>query len=105
MMTPHDHRFDDDGLLRDGQSIRVPMFLMDGSAPDDLALHRPGTRTAMDADLRSANAYQHYVTRMNDAWRSPPAAAPPARTTDAAEAGRDRYVASLADAWRGGQRK
>ncbi len=88
----HD-RLDDDDVLRDGETQRVPMMLRDGSTvdledwqrdwvyasrlglDDALALHKPGPRYLTDqAGLDAkARAYEEGVREMCDAWRKPAA--------------------------------
>jgi hypothetical protein len=83
---------DDDGVLRDGETFRVPMMLRDGSTvdlepwqadvihahrlglDDGLALHKPGPRYCTDqVDLDAkAKAYADGVREMCDAWKRPP---------------------------------
>ena len=87
---------DDDGILPDGGTRRVPMLLKDGSVVeledwqrdviyahrlglnDGLDLHRPGPRycsdqAALDA---KAEAYAAGVMEMCDAWKQPPPTPP-----------------------------
>jgi hypothetical protein len=62
------HRYEDDDMLNDGQTGRVPLMLRDALTS---GLHRPGFRVA-DAGLRDArqearDAYEHGLT---NAWRT-----------------------------------
>jgi hypothetical protein len=87
-------------VLKDGQSIRVPLYLMDGKPnpaldpaqralalsfadqqrakrfglSDAADLHRPGHRYLVDEKARDAKAaaYQDYEDSQAEAWRSPP---------------------------------
>jgi hypothetical protein len=90
----------DDDILKDGETMRVPVFLLDGSG--GTRLNQPGFRTAADAAAADAawdEARQQCISRMSNAWRGPSAARDekPARTAD--EAYLD-YVQRLENAWR-----
>ena len=97
------HDDDDDDALRDGESVRTPMWLMDGVqraiAGLDLSDHQPGYRTGeryrrayadycRDAGLPEPDSAERvrrearadYIRRLSDAWKRPPRAA-----SDAAE--------------------
>jgi len=74
-----DDDFDENGLLKDGHTYRVPMRMADSNSTRrtlDAALHRPGFRaaTALDdaalADARDAReqAYRDYDERVSTAW-------------------------------------
>jgi hypothetical protein len=86
-MRKHREIYNDD-LLRDGQSLRAPMFAMDSAQPSasphlarvhdgtgdsGLAMHRPGFRVTdaslSDALQRAHDAYEHDLTT---AWRLGP---------------------------------
>jgi hypothetical protein len=114
-------RDDDDEVLRDGGTVRVPMMLRDGSTveledwqrnviyahrfglDDRLALHKPGQRFCTDQVANDAReeVYQDEKRKLQDAWRQPvgDAAPPPiesrANMTDARSVPR---TMSLADA-------
>jgi hypothetical protein len=113
---------DDDPVLRDGETLRVPLHMRDGSTvdlepwvhasrlglDDGLALHRPGPRYCTDeagVDAK-AQAYADGVREMCDAWKTP--ARPPAgpgnandrevaRMHDTGDAVRDAYLDQVAD--------
>jgi DnaJ-class molecular chaperone len=80
--------FDKHGILRDGKSVRVPLFMRDGLSPvqqavaqssvsvtdgqgDTVGLHRPGFRLAdAAAPLRARDAaYSAYERELTTAWR------------------------------------
>jgi hypothetical protein len=82
----------DDGIVADGQRVRVPMWAMDALQRDvanhagqplvtdgtdnPLALHRPGFRVAADraqrqaADAALTQAYEEVALRDANAWRT-----------------------------------
>jgi hypothetical protein len=106
------NRLDDDedgtAVLRDGEKLNVPIYLMDGvrEVAFDASLHRPGYRVADQAALdRSEQAYQERNRRISGMWRTKDRAA--ADSEAACEAGRDEAsgadprTAALAarDAW------
>jgi hypothetical protein len=75
---------DDDAVLRDGESVRVPVFLADAVTPEfafDPSDHQPGFRggvtdAAQDARLQDArtaarNARSEMIDRLVNAWRRP----------------------------------
>jgi hypothetical protein len=89
---------DDDPVLRDGQTLRVPLHMRDGVSPmqrevmadkaarladdavakrfglsDALDLHRPGPRYCVDAAARAhvEEVYQDEKRKLQDAWRQP----------------------------------
>jgi len=118
--TPTD---DGDPVLKDGETLVVPMSMMSDSAPahgdkpaarqitaDDgqPCLHRPGFATLADADkVARIAAYDGYEKRMVDAYKElPPIVADtkpaPAATklADNCEQAYDAYSKRLADAWR-----
>src|SRR4051812_6304787 len=71
---------DDDEILRDGGTHRVPMMMRDAAARsfghnDSLALHKPGQRFSVDevARARVERAYQDSKRDLQDAWRKPDA--------------------------------
>lgn len=104
-MKHHDEDFDDDpldenGLLKDGCSIRVPLMMRDSLTPlqravagarllhdggDPLSFNRPGFRMLVDALARDASeeARAASIREMCDAWKTkdaaPPAGAYPLR--------------------------
>jgi hypothetical protein len=111
MRTNHLHDDDDigdgNGILRDGERLVVPAYLMDHADDVQRAIaatqaamttaldgHRPGYRVADQAALdRSEQAYRERNRRISDAWRSKDRSA--ADSEHAAELGRD--LASGAD--------
>jgi hypothetical protein len=84
--------FDEDGVLRDGARVRVPVFLMDGAdawrqdmhqhfaAQDaaqptfDVAAHRPGFRDSRSVEQLDAleKIYQQHDAEESERWRNPP---------------------------------
>ena len=89
-MKHHQHRDDDDRILKDGQVLRVPMFMMDGmdavqkavarssarvtdgSGKGGLNLHRPGFRLSdarQTSDAAIARAYELYDAELTSAWK------------------------------------
>ena len=101
-----DSLYDENGLIKDGATIRVPMFVMD-SVQQAIALSVGDARV---------EAYAQRDAFMRDAWRNPsarpaqpvqvarPALVPPttsARTTnDARDAALATREARLRDAWK-----
>src|SRR5262249_41165424 len=84
------HDPDDDEMVRDGESVRVPMFLMDkvqrAVATIGQRLHdgmgnpagrKRGYALGGNAEQRqlAAEAYDERTTRLQNAWRSPAGAA------------------------------
>jgi hypothetical protein len=67
--------FDEDGLLKDGHSVRVPLMLKDamhdgfGGAPG----RKPGFAFTRDSASRArvAAAYEDYEEAQQSAWRGP----------------------------------
>ena len=117
--------YDGEGLLKDGETLRVPVMMMDGM-PDIAAitrkaladayqpsasgmLHKPGSLIADGVQAQIA-ATEREVRRdlrlgkLTDAWRNPPAAEvkkdTAAPTTDL-DAFHERRNARIADAWKG----
>jgi hypothetical protein len=99
----HDHLDDDDSVLPDGGTVRVPMMLRDGTTvqlepwqcdvvyahrlglDDGLALHKPGQRFCVDAAARARveQARAEWIDEMTTAWQRQPIA-------DASGGGRDQ---------------
>ena len=89
-----DSPFDKRGALKDGRSIRTPMYFMDATqrgvrehfqqvtdgSSDGAGLHRPGPRYIADAAMRDAKqaAYDAYLHDVTNAWRGAPAREYPA---------------------------
>ncbi len=82
-----DDAFDENGLLRDGHKICVPMTplqvqsvtkrarLTDGAGNySELALSRPGWRLLADASVNDTRetAYAEYLDYIANAWRTKP---------------------------------
>lgn len=96
-------------VARNGQTVRVPMMLMDGK-PAPVLSHKPGFLAVSDAD-RAVLDVAHAVRdkRLSEAWRNPPpvdqaqTTAPKAPTTAATLTSDQRYAARdsrLETAWR-----
>lgn len=116
-MSRYDDDDDDPAILKDGQILRVPLYVMDGLqtsiAGDALASHRPGPRYAADAERgEGEDAYQKCKLALGDAWKEkhPQNTWPPemqrnhaqkhdGAIQDAKTAYAD-YCAHLANAWR-----
>src|SRR5215472_9821072 len=77
---------DDDYVVRDGESVRCSVLLMDamqrkiaGVDLVDLSDHRPHFLTdTMDVRRIARDARSEYVAKLVDAWRSPPNVSLPA---------------------------
>jgi len=88
-----DDAFDENGLLRDGHKIRVPLTMRDAMTPlqreiatkraritdgngdsSKLAFSRPGWRMLADASVNDAleTAYAEYLGDLTNAWRTKP---------------------------------
>jgi hypothetical protein len=93
MKTKIEDYTDDDEILRDGESVRTPMMLMDSvqravastQVGDAYALHKPGyryaqselTRDAADADDDPRDAaYADLCQRLTDGWLGPRSRSP-----------------------------
>lgn len=80
-------------MVRPGESVRVPVRVMDGAS-------------AIDAELETA--YCQMVDHLTNAWRRPPAgaqAAPAVRADDAGQSAEDAYSAMVertCNAWKRG---
>lgn len=95
-------------VARNGQTVRVPMMLMDGK-PAPVLSHKPGFLAVSDAD-RAALDVAHAVRdkRLSEAWRNPPPVdqeqtTVPKATTVATLTSDQRYAARdsrLETAWR-----
>ncbi len=80
--------FDENGILRDGHSVRVSMTARDSLSPmqravldtrraldtrvTDAAAHRPGYRFADVSNDARQQAYDAYQREAEEAWRNPP---------------------------------
>lgn len=70
---------DDDEIVRDGESVRTRMVLMDSVTPEfafDADNHRPGYRMSsvpavLDARAKAREARDAYIERTVNAWRRP----------------------------------
>ena len=110
-MTKIDKLEDEDSVIKDGQTLRVPMFMMDSLSRVVVADtaptvgHKPGSLPITDADRAShEEMYARRDQKMTDAWKTP-APLDPSQTkkaiTPAPSA--DRYAARdarLEQAWR-----
>lgn len=110
-MTKLNELEDHDRVLKDGESIRIPMFMMDslsrvvGGDTPSVAGHRPGSLPMTDAErISREELYAQRDKRISDAWRDPPALEPSqAKTAIVPAASADIYErrdARLRDAWR-----
>jgi hypothetical protein len=104
---------DDDGIVKDGQIVRVPLIMMDGD-PRRKALDA----LRADAAQRSVDeAYDNYEKRITAAWRNAPSlpraasdgrqqrdvAHPPpisSNSEDARERAYREYAERICNAWR-----
>ena len=114
-----DSPFDKRGVLKDGRSIRTPMYLMDATqrgvrehfqqvtdgSGDSAGLHRPGPRYIADAAMRDAKqaAYDAYLHDVTNAWRGsqPREIEVKLLTGDAREDADAAYLEYVTNAWRG----
>jgi hypothetical protein len=99
---------DEDNLVKDGGSIRVPLFTMDAvqrvvaARKPSASGHKPGSLPVTDAERTTRAAlYDAADKRLSDRWKNPPPVvttkAQP--TTDLAQAYARRDKA-LSDRWR-----
>ena len=107
-----DDDFDENGILKDGRSLRVPMMMMDGSARfhDGRGApvgHRPGFVMTTDAAVRDAKmaAYDEYESEISSAWKQAAPARRPAQedalpTADERQRVYADYDRAVTDAWR-----
>lgn len=103
-------------ILKDGESLRFPMTMMDSMDPlqramlqDSLTpsapLHAPGQVRIADSEIeRRETLVANDKARLSDAWKNPPAVEPvkPAITSGAIDA-RDALIRrdhALTNAWR-----
>jgi hypothetical protein len=84
----HDLDDNDDYEVKDGESVRVPVFLTDTIRFEDGEPHFVRARAAADADLDLADHHQPGY-RLADA-----------RLRDAARASRAAWIQKITDAWR-----
>ena len=84
--------YEDDEVVRDGQRVVVPMFMMDSlqrsvaaaSAAPPQAFHKPTAVSISDADRANrASMYQGYDAKIGDRWRNPPPVLPAAADAEA----------------------
>jgi hypothetical protein len=113
--------YDRDGVLKDGETLRAPLLLMDAAMQetadqarkafadaDDGIMHKPGQVRSNINDALAATKEvlrDERKTMMANAWKHPRAAnivadSKVAPTTDL-EAFHERRNARIADAWRG----
>jgi hypothetical protein len=101
---------DDDKVVKDGYSLRVPVYLMDATQKaiaggDDKSVildhHRPGFRLSDADQQRRRELYDRRDAELSDAWKAPlsdPAAvkeAAPIKVVDYAS-----YDRRISEAWR-----
>ena len=120
------YREDDDEIVPDGGSVRVPLMLRDGTMMElpmwqrdallsmryqmsdaEMAMHRPGYRFSADAaaNRAKAKAYNDAIVEASNAWRTPADATPRARgqqpgdvcTTDGAPGHLDHRLQCVPD--------
>jgi hypothetical protein len=96
MMNYHNGAFEDDalddnGVLRDGQTLRIPLFMIDNKA-----VHIPSV--TQDDAKSLAQAYTDAEARLTSAWQTPSA---PAQVTADQQTAKDAATepATLADAY------
>jgi hypothetical protein len=91
---PKDAYLEDDDVVPDGTTIRVPIMVMDAAqraiAGVDLSDYAPGFRLAADAAVRDArgaarDAYNEMVKRAQTAGRTPHRHVPDAPQPDSAD--------------------
>jgi len=119
--TEDARRYDRDGVLKDGETLRAPLLLMDAAMQetadqarkafadaDDGIMHKPGQVRSNISDALAATKEflrDERKAKMADAWKHPPAAnivtdSNAAPTVDL-EAFHERRNARIADAWKG----
>jgi hypothetical protein len=110
-MTKLNELEDEDRVLKDGQTLRTPMFMMDslqrlvsGDTPST-AGYRPGSLAMTDADRNSREKlYEARDKRLIDAWKNAPPLDPAqAKTAIVPATSAERYAARdtrLENAWR-----
>ena len=108
--------YEDDEVVRDGQRVVVPVFMMDSlqrsvaaaSAAPPQAFHKPTAVRISDADrAQRASLYQGYDAKIGERWKSPTPALPAATDAKPAEGpGADQaatyaaYEHRVSNAWR-----
>jgi hypothetical protein len=118
-MTIRSYDEDDDSILADGESLRIPLMLMDGLPPElhdgigNPVGHKPGyVFGGVTAAARQIvdDAYAQYETDLTEAWQQPAARGQHHQrpqqdrpSNDAAVSAYDDYVARLTSAWREGK--
>lgn len=94
-----------DAILRDGQSIRVPLSMMDAaqlSIAEDNALHKPGSgNPSADATARREEAAADYDRLVGQAWQQGKPASP-APSNDV-EAAYQQYDDRIQNLWKQGK--
>lgn len=106
MMNYHNGAFEDDalddnGVIRDGQTLRVPIFMIDGTDVKIPPLtHQDQTIGEKVMAMRESDetGQQKYLTWLNNAWRDPSA---PAQVSADQQTVKDATTepATLADAY------
>src|SRR5262249_41959264 len=68
----HMRYLDDDEILENGQTLKVPMSAMDAQQRHVAALFRPGYVGLTDEQARiRQSARNEYIAKLSDAWRGP----------------------------------
>ncbi|ODS03789.1 hypothetical protein AUC71_07745 [Methyloceanibacter marginalis] len=95
-----------DDVIRDGESVRVPLMLCD-AAQREIAchVHRPHQVTDASDASQKTEAYERHLSNMQDAWRNPalaPETKGEAPTGDARQQALALRDAALTAAWKEG---
>ena len=107
-----DDAFDENGVLKDGRTVRVGMRIMDGrntpvhDGMGGTRMHQPGCRYGSEfAELRRAEARDAYVRQISEEWRGPASQQvdpePVACRAVARDEPYEAYDEWLRNAWRG----
>lgn len=113
---------EEEELLRDGETRRIPLLLMDAvqrsvaadperrdngnlqiiDAFGQLAGHAPGYCFANVPGDTRPQAYRQYVDHLSDAWKQPSqmAAAPAPGRSSSSGSAREEYIKQIGNAWR-----
>ena len=111
-MRHDDDDFDENGVLKDGRTVRVGMRIMDGmrsrvhDGMGGTRINQHGCRYGSEfAQLRRDEARDAYVWRISDEWRGPTAQRIDAELVGGRAVARDEpheaYDEWLRNAWRG----
>ncbi|MGB6078640.1 MAG: hypothetical protein WBF99_04200 [Xanthobacteraceae bacterium] len=87
-----DDALDDNGVLRDGQTLRVPLFMIDGTDVKILPV-------AQDDAQSLAQAYTDAEARLTSAWRDPSSSFPQVTADQKPTKDAATEPATLADAY------